>query len=51
MVLSKHNFKWWGKISKAVNVLVVVLKMVWGPILEEILVIRGVVHFQILPNL
>jgi len=46
MVFFEHNFKWWGIIPRAV----VVLKMVWGPILEEILMVHGVVHLWISPN-
>jgi hypothetical protein len=50
MDFSEHNFKWWGIISRAVDVPTTVLKMVWGPILEEILAIHGVVYLWIFPN-
>jgi hypothetical protein len=51
MAFSKHNFRQQGTMSRVVNVPIVVLKMVWGLILEEILAVHGVVHFEILPNL
>jgi hypothetical protein len=41
---------WRGTILRAFNVLAVVFKVVWQPILEKVLAIHGVIYFQILPN-
>jgi hypothetical protein len=51
MTFSEHNFRWQGTILWAFNVLVIVFKVVWQPVLEEVLAIHGVICFWISPNL
>ncbi len=51
MALFEHNLRWQGTILRALNVPVVVFKVVWRPIRNEVLAIHGVTCFQILPNL
>jgi len=50
MAFFQCNLTWRGTILRAFNVLGVVFKVVWQPILVKVLAIHGVIYFQILPN-
>jgi hypothetical protein len=51
MAFFECNLRWWGIISRAFIIPIVVFKVLWQPILEEDLVIHGTIYFRILPNL
>jgi hypothetical protein len=50
MAFFQCYLRWRGTNLSALNVLAVVFKVVWQPILEKVLAIHGVIYFQILPN-
>jgi len=51
MAFFEDNFRWRGTILGAFKVPTTTLKMIWQPILEEILAKHGDVCFGISPNL
>jgi hypothetical protein len=44
MAFFEHNLKWRGTILRALNVPTTIFKVVWGPILEEVLAIHGFIY-------